>query len=251
MPAQVVYRMYILCHLAAGIVIGILLFWYFRDPILIVAAAIGSILPDLIDKPLGYIVFENTLDYGRIYAHTVLFFLVVLVIGLLVWYRYGSFAGVALALGVLSHDLLDAMWAEPANWYYPFLGPFQGRHVENFFLSGLTQELTNPSEWLFAFAVLLILVCVLKARGSPFIIHHGRTFFVLSLVLIVILAGAGLFILYAGFTGGFSILTGWADQRDNVFAGVVMVGIAIFAAAGLRYERLCPGTPDPDSSVRR
>jgi hypothetical protein len=244
MPAQVIYRLHILCHLAAGIVIGILLFWYFRDPILIVAAAIGSILPDLIDKPLGYIVFEATLDYGRIYAHTVLFFLVVLVIGLLVWYRYRSFVGVALALGVLSHDLLDAMWAEPANWYYPFLGPFQGRHVENFFLSGLTQELTNPSEWLFALAVLLILVCVLKAWEFSFIIRHGHIFFVLSLVLIVILAGAGLFILYAGFTGAFSILTGWTDQRDNVFAGIVMVGIALLAAVSFWHRRLCPGTPD-------
>lgn len=240
--------MYLLCHLAAGIVIGIILFWYFRDPILIVAAAIGSILPDLIDKPLGYIVFADTLDYGRIYAHTVLFFLVVLVIGLLVWYRYRSFAGIALALGVLSHDLLDAMWAEPANWYYPFLGPFQGKHVENFFLSGLVQELTNPSEWLFGFAVLLILVCVLKARGSPFIIRHGRIFFVLSLVLIVILAGAGLLILYAGFTGAFSILTGWTDPRDNVIAGVVMVGISLLAAAGLWYERFCPGNPDAPGS---
>jgi membrane-bound metal-dependent hydrolase YbcI (DUF457 family) len=97
------------------------------------------------------------------------FFLVVLVIGLLVWYLYRSFAGVALALGVLSHDLLDAMWLEPANWYYPFLWPFQGKHVENFFLSGLGQELTNPAEWLFAFVIILILVCVQKA-GDP--LHH-------------------------------------------------------------------------------
>jgi membrane-bound metal-dependent hydrolase YbcI (DUF457 family) len=240
--------MYILCHLSAGIVIGIILFWYVRDPILIVAAAIGSILPDLIDKPLGYIVFEKTLDYGRIYAHTLLFSLIVLFTGLIIWRRYGSLAGVALALGLLSHALLDAMWLEPANWYYPFLGPFQGKHVENFFLSGLVEELTNPSEWLFAAAVLLILVCILKARGFPFIRRHERFFFVFSLLLIAILVGAGLIILYAAMTGAFSILTGWTDQRDNLFAGVVMVGIAIIAAAGLWYERLCTPAPDAPES---
>jgi hypothetical protein len=60
-------------HLLAGLTIGILLYWYFRDPILIVASAIGSILPDLIDKPAGILIFGSSIG-GRIYLHGLLFF---------------------------------------------------------------------------------------------------------------------------------------------------------------------------------
>jgi hypothetical protein len=58
-----------------------------------------------------------------------------------------------------------------------------------------------------------------------------------------------LFFLYAGFTGAFSILIGWTDQRNNILAGVVMVGIALLAAASLRGGRLCPGTQDTPEPI--
>lgn len=51
--------MLLFSHLLTGLIIGILLYWYFRDPVLIVASAIGSLLPDLIDKPIGIAVFAN------------------------------------------------------------------------------------------------------------------------------------------------------------------------------------------------
>ncbi len=36
---------------------------------------IGSMLPDIIDKPLGGLICKETLGNGRTYAHTLLFLL--------------------------------------------------------------------------------------------------------------------------------------------------------------------------------
>ena len=47
--------MFVLAHLLVGVLIGILLYLWRRERWLILAAAVGSILPDLIDKPLGYL----------------------------------------------------------------------------------------------------------------------------------------------------------------------------------------------------
>ncbi|WP_196769050.1 metal-dependent hydrolase [Neomoorella thermoacetica] len=49
---------------------------------------IGSMLPDIIDKPLGGVIFKETLGNGRIYAHTLVFLLFAWAAGLLWWRRY-------------------------------------------------------------------------------------------------------------------------------------------------------------------
>jgi len=43
---------------------------------------IGALLPDLVDKPLGRVIFSSTLANGRIIGHTLLFSLILLLIGL-------------------------------------------------------------------------------------------------------------------------------------------------------------------------
>src|SRR5665647_1657031 len=43
---------------------------------------IGSLLPDLIDKPLGLIIFPSTIANGRMIAHTLLFSFTLFLIGL-------------------------------------------------------------------------------------------------------------------------------------------------------------------------
>jgi len=48
---------------------------------------IGSLLPDIIDKPTGQVLFRETFSNGRIFCHTLLFIILVTVIGLLL-YRY-------------------------------------------------------------------------------------------------------------------------------------------------------------------
>ncbi len=78
-------------------------------------------------------------------------------------------AFIALALGMLSHQVLDAMWLERVNWFWPFLGRFSPKSYDNFWLLKFWEEVRNPSEWVFALLVLVIVIAALfhwKSRGS-------------------------------------------------------------------------------------
>jgi hypothetical protein len=87
---------------------------------------LGSMLPDIIDKPLSHLLY-GTMGMGRIYAHTLLFLL--LISALALYLRDGRLA--SLSGGVLSHLILDSMWASPVILLWPLLGPFpQAAHLE-------------------------------------------------------------------------------------------------------------------------
>jgi inner membrane protein len=79
--------------------------------------ALGSMLPDIIDKPLGCFIFGSASN-GRIYAHTLLFLMVLMVLAFfnpkVTW----------LAGGVLAHLFLDQMWSSPVILLWPLLGSF-------------------------------------------------------------------------------------------------------------------------------
>ncbi len=85
----------------------------------LVFMAIGSMLPDIIDKPLGQLVF-GTPAMGRTFAHTLLF---LLTLAILAAYtrdiRIASLSG-----GVLMHLVLDFMWNSPVILFWPLLGGF-------------------------------------------------------------------------------------------------------------------------------
>jgi len=152
--------MFILVHLLAGVLVGIALTLIVRDRRVIVMAAIGSVLPDVIDKPAGTIFLANSIGYGRIYDHALIFTGVLLIVGLLLSLRYRSAGPLMLALvaGILSHQLLDFMWNEPVNWFWPALGPFQGPVFSNFISHAFFSEVLNPSEWIAGTVALFLLV---------------------------------------------------------------------------------------------
>jgi hypothetical protein len=231
--------MFLFSHLLTGLIIGILLYWYFHDPILIIASAIGSILPDLIDKPAGILIFGSSIG-GRIYLHALLVIFVVLVIGIAIWWYFRSFSGIAFGLGILSHQLLDMMWKKPVNWYYPFLGSYTQVHYTNTFTKSLMTELTNPSEWLFGLVVILILIQVLMSRG---IIRHERFFTAISLSLTGILALGGIILLFCGVAGRICFITSWKDPINNILAGFVIICIsAVVVVISVRTKQRVPET---------
>jgi len=59
---------------------------------------VGSLLPDVIDKPVGYVLFRETFSGGRIFGHTLLFAVVLGVMGLYVLRRYHKEWVITLAL---------------------------------------------------------------------------------------------------------------------------------------------------------
>lgn len=85
-------------------------------------ALIGAMLPDLIDKPLGLLLLKDQLSYGRIYAHTLLFFLLLLIPGLWFYRKKGRSWLLVLALGSFGHLILDDIWNAPVTLFWPLLG---------------------------------------------------------------------------------------------------------------------------------
>ena len=77
-------------HLVIGLIIGFIIYEFLHDRMIIVFVAIGSVLPDLVDKPLGYIIFGSTLDNGKIYIHSLIIVLLLFITDLLVWRLFKS-----------------------------------------------------------------------------------------------------------------------------------------------------------------
>lgn len=142
--------MYLLAHAMAGILIGIVLAAIAGDRRVVAVAALGAVLPDLIDKPLGHIILAGTVNYGRIYFHGLTILFLILIAGLLLYHYRRRFGLLALAAGMASHQFLDGMWRHPIEWFWPFLGPLpRYDYSEGFLWDAILRELTQPSEWLF------------------------------------------------------------------------------------------------------
>lgn len=84
--------------------------------------AVGAMLPDIIDKPLGHVFTD--LGNGRLIAHSLVFFLALA--GVAMWTtRRGSRSApaiVALAFGTGAHLAFDEMWRMPFSFWWPTFG---------------------------------------------------------------------------------------------------------------------------------
>jgi inner membrane protein len=79
---------------------------------------LGSMLPDLIDKPLGYLYLNS----GRTISHTLLFGLLSLA-PLIYFHKPGQRRWlVALSVGVFAHLFFDEMWSQPVVLFWPIYG---------------------------------------------------------------------------------------------------------------------------------
>jgi TctA family transporter len=152
-------------HLLVGLLIGLGAFWFLKDREVVLLAVIGSVLPDLIDKPLGYILLS--VDYGRIYAHTGLFMLSVLFVGILYRQRKGSWIILMFAVGIIFHLILDEIWEYPVTLFYPFLGDFNMPPNLDFIQGSIVNELGNPFEWIFGISAIAMLLYFYRKRLFP------------------------------------------------------------------------------------
>lgn len=96
---------------------------------------LGSLLPDIIDKSLWFLVAGltgQTFLSGRGYAHTLVFNLALLVGGL-VLIRYGKSWLLIISLSSLGHLILDQIWEIPVVLLWPLLGPLSGAETTGWF----------------------------------------------------------------------------------------------------------------------
>jgi membrane-bound metal-dependent hydrolase YbcI (DUF457 family) len=154
------WYMLFLGHLVIGLIIGFILYEFFHDRTMIFFCALGSVLPDIVDKPLGHIIFSSSLDNGKIFFHSLVIVLLFFITGLIVWKYYRSFSFLVVGFGMFLHQLVDMMWTRPVNWYYPLLGPYQAEVSPDYFQQAILAELSSVTEWIF-FAAILVVALVL------------------------------------------------------------------------------------------
>lgn len=141
--------------------------------------AVGSLLPDAIDKPVGLLLFPGYFGSGRLFAHSLLF---VAVLGLAGLWRYRTRRAtvlLVLAYGSFMHLVLDAMWRAPATLLWPFAGPLEkGAEAGGWLARIIETLLTNPAAYVpeIAGAILLapLLVAVAGRVGLLRFLRTGR-----------------------------------------------------------------------------
>ena len=112
----------------------------------------GSLLPDIIDKPLGFWIFPELVNHStRSIGHTLVFNMGLLAIGLLILALARSWRPLLLALGSSGHLVLDAMWQVPVRLLWPLYGwsfPPGSTSLEEYLSFQYSGELLGPSELL-------------------------------------------------------------------------------------------------------
>jgi hypothetical protein len=84
--------------------------------------AVGALLPDFIDKPLGMIVFASTISNGRMISHTLIFSLTLFLLGIYLYDKRSDIRVITLATGSFFHLMEDQMWATPQTLFWPLFG---------------------------------------------------------------------------------------------------------------------------------
>ncbi len=105
---------FLLGHLGIGLGLAWLLSWRTPARIDYRLVLFGALLPDLIDKPLGYALGLQT----RLWAHTFLFLFGILALSFVPSLRWWRLVG----FGVATHLLLDEIWDLPDVAWYPAYG---------------------------------------------------------------------------------------------------------------------------------
>ena len=221
--------MHFFFHLFTGIILGLLLADILGDEGWLLPCAFGAVLPDLVDKPVGYVLLPGVIGYGRFLFHSLPVALGILATGIILWRRRGSVIVLAVALGVLFHQFLDTMWRQPAGWLDPLLGPVTGHRPipPYYFLTLLRQNFEDPWE---LFLGCVFVVCLLSYLERDRVVGvataHPRG-------TVLVLGGAGLCL---GFLSGAVLLLGIVGRylgHRGPPPDLVLIFTVVFALAAL------------------
>ena len=105
---------------------------------------IASLLPDIIDKPVGLVFFADSLARTRTYSHTLLFLGVITLAGLYLWRRRGRIWLLVLSFGTFTHLIFDQMWRISEVLFWPLYGfAFERGDITDWLPNILNALLTN------------------------------------------------------------------------------------------------------------
>jgi inner membrane protein len=140
---------------------------------------VGSMLPDIIDKPVGIFFFGATFSNGRIFAHTLLFLVLISAAGYYLYKSRRQWWMLTLAAGMFMHLALDEMWQVPTTLFWPLMGfNFPQLELNEWIANMLQALLSNPYIYISEMVGLAILVWfgvgVIRQKKVRAIIRHGK-----------------------------------------------------------------------------
>jgi len=140
---------------------------------------IGSLLPDIIDKPVGLLLFRETLSNGRTFCHTLLFLILITISGLYQYRSRGRTHLLAVSFGILAHLILDQIWRTPRTLFWPVYGlTFDRMDVSDWIPNILHALLTDPATYLpelvGAIILLWFAVTLMLRRQALHFLKSGR-----------------------------------------------------------------------------
>ena len=142
---------------------------------------IGSLLPDIIDKPLGYIIFRDTLSNGRIFCHTALFLLLIAIAGTYLYKRLKRNWLLVLSFGTLTHLIFDQMWLASHTLLWPLYGwsfPRVDSNILLFIKNMLIELISSPgtyiSEIIGAIVLLIFTWQLIRLKSLNSFISRGN-----------------------------------------------------------------------------
>jgi inner membrane protein len=107
---------------------------------------LGSLLPDIVDKSVGMVLFPEVFGTGRLFCHALVFPFGLAIAGTWLYRSRQSTALIMLAYGAAMHLTLDAMWRTPSILLWPFAGPLlRGVDAHGWLTTLLATLLTNSS----------------------------------------------------------------------------------------------------------
>lgn len=84
--------------------------------------AYGAVVPDIIDKLIGRVLFPDSLASGRLIAHTLIFPIFLALIGLYLCRRSKDTTMLLISGASFLHLFEDRMWMQPVTFFWPMLG---------------------------------------------------------------------------------------------------------------------------------
>jgi len=110
---------------------------------------IGSLLPDIIDKPVGQFFLRDTFSNGRIFCHTLLFLILITLAGLYLRHSRSKTWLLVLSFGTFAHLILDQMWLIPRTLLWPLYGvTFDKIELTHWLQNMLHALLTDPTVYI-------------------------------------------------------------------------------------------------------
>ena len=142
---------------------------------------VGSLLPDIIDKPVGQYFFRETFSQGRIFSHTLLFLVIITVAGYYLYKRRRAVWLLTLSFGTFLHLILDEIWNAPRTLFWPFQGFTFGRVDLTSWVPNIFQALLSVPEVYLSEAVgLMILLwfglALVRRKKVGAFIKYGRAY---------------------------------------------------------------------------